>query len=198
MDSLRELIAVQSGVVSREQLLHAGLRPHDVRRLLRRRELAAVVPGVYVSHTGEPSWLQHAWSRVLALRPAALSHESVLWAEGLTARGVLFPIHVAVDRSRSPAAPPGVTLHRLADLDRKVRWSASPPRERIEEAIIDVAAEARDELAAIAVLADAASSRKTTVARLRRALAARRRIARRSFLEGVLDDVARGTCSVLE
>jgi hypothetical protein len=79
-----------------------------------------------------------------------------------------------------------------------VRWSQSPPRVRIEEAVIDVAAEAADDFAAIAVLADAVQSRRTTAARLQHTLSGRNRIARRGFLDGVLADVAEGTCSVLE
>jgi hypothetical protein len=198
MDLVQAHLSAQSGVVSRAQLLAAGLLPHDVRRLLRRRELVVLVPGVYVDHTGDPTWLQHAWARVLALWPAALSHESALWAEGLRVRCNPFPIQVAIDRRRSPAAPPGVRLHRLASLEQKVLWCKSPPRVRIEEGVMDVAAEAVDELAAVAVLADAVSSRKTTAERLQIALSGRSRIARRTFLVNVLDDVAHGTCSVLE
>jgi hypothetical protein len=53
-------LALQAGVISRRQALSAGLEPHDVRRLLRRREWALLHPGVYVDHTGTPSWLQRA------------------------------------------------------------------------------------------------------------------------------------------
>lgn len=63
--SLRELLALQSGVVARRQLLEAGVDPTDVRRMLRRQELVVVRSGVYVSHTGELSWLQRAWVEVL-------------------------------------------------------------------------------------------------------------------------------------
>jgi len=191
------LLSRQAGVVSRRQLVGAGLAPHDVRRLLRRRELVAVAPGVYLDHTGEPSWLQTAWGGVLALWPAALSHESALQAAGLSC-GPAACLHVAVDRRRSPTPPPGVRLHRLADLDAKVLWAAGPPRVRVEEAAVDVAAEANDDFAAIAVLADAVQSRRTTAFRMQQALAGRSRIPRRRFLDGVLNDIGSGTCSVLE
>ena len=69
---------------------------------------------------------------------------------------------------------------------------------RIEHAVLDVAAEAPDELAAIAVMSDAVRARRTTAARLLEALSSRSRIPRRSFLLSVLHDVAEGTCSVLE
>src|SRR4051794_7094909 len=118
----------------------------------------------------------------LALWPAALSHESALQAAGLS-RGPGACLHVAVDRRRSPTPPPGVRLHRLADLDAKVLWAAGPPRVRVEEAAVDVAAEANDDFAAIAVLADAVQSRRTTASRMQ-ALAGRSRIPRRRSSTG--------------
>jgi len=193
------LLAHQSGVVSRSQLLDHGVTVGEIRRRLRRRELVVVVPGVYVGHTGELTWVQRAWVAVLAVGPAALCHRSALRAEdGPGRREGAGVIHVAVDRDRSPAAPPGVRLHRMADLDARVAWHLSPPRVRIEHAVLDVAAEAPRELDAIAVLADAVQSRRTTAARLLATLETRPRIARRGFLESVLHDVAAGTCSVLE
>ena len=66
MERWSEILAAQHGVVSRAQALARGLAPHDLRRLVRRRELAVLHPGVYVDHTGEPTWLQQAWAAVLA------------------------------------------------------------------------------------------------------------------------------------
>jgi hypothetical protein len=141
--------------------------------------------------------VQLAWCGVLALWPAALCHESAIRAPD-SRRDEDSLVHVAIDRHRSPDAPSGVRVHRLADLDSKVQWHLSPPRVRLEQAVIDLAAEARDDLAAVAVLADAVQSRRTTPARLHEALAGRSRIARRRFLGDVLTDIGSGTCSVLE
>lgn len=69
---------VQEGVVSRRQLHRLDYRPHDIERMLRRRELARVHPGVYVDHTGPPSWEQRAWAAVLVHEPAALTRRSAL------------------------------------------------------------------------------------------------------------------------
>ena len=197
--ALAEIVERQGGVVARAQLLAHGVGANDVRRRLRRRELVAHLPGVYVSHTGELTWVQSAWVAVLALEPAALCHASALRADDGPGRrdddGVL---HVAVDRTRSADPPPGVRLHRLADLEAKVRWNLSPPRVKVEHAVLDLAASSGSDLQAIAVLADAVQARRTTAARLTSTLAERPRIARRAFLTAVLDDVATGTCSVLE
>lgn len=194
------LLALQSGVVSRRQLHDAGLQPHDLKRLLRRRDLVRLHDGVFVDHTGTLTWLQRAWAGVLLAWPAALSHDSAIRATdgpGRTGRDDR-TIHLAVDRRRSLAVPAGYRLHRLARLDDKVQWNTTPPRVRIEEALIDVAAVKPDDFDAIATLADAISARRTTAGRISEHLAARARIPRRTFLHDVLADLDRGTCSVLE
>lgn len=197
---IRELLELQSGVIARHQALAAGMAEHDIRRMLRRREWATVHPGVYVDHTGPLTFLQRAWAAVLLAWPAALCHETAIRiGDGPGRRdGDDEVIHVAVDRDRAFRAPDGVIPHRLADLDAKVQWNLSPPRVRIEHAVLDVAAEAPDELLAIAAMSDAVRARRTTAARLLKALSSRSRIPRRPFLQSVLRDVAEGTCSVLE
>ena len=77
---LLSLLVDQDGVVSRRQALQAGLAGHDVTRLLRRRALVPIHAGIYVDHTGEPSWQQLAWAAVLLHWPAALTHGSAMRA----------------------------------------------------------------------------------------------------------------------
>ncbi len=152
-----DLLELQCGVIARFQALEAGLSDHDVRRLVRRREWARVHPGVYVDHTGPLTWIQRAWAAVLVAWPAALTHDSALRVvdgPGRRRRRPDDPIHVAVDRQRAFRAPPGVVAHRLAHFEAKVLSITHPPRVRIEHAAIDVAAEAPDDLTAVAVLAD--------------------------------------------
>ncbi|MGK2866203.1 MAG: type IV toxin-antitoxin system AbiEi family antitoxin domain-containing protein [Mycobacterium sp.] len=194
------LLALQSGVVSRRQLHDAGLEPHDLKRLLRQRDLVRLHDGVFVNHTGTLTWLQRAWSGVLLAWPAALSHDSAIRAADGPGRSGRDDrtIHLAVDRRRSLAVPAGYRLHRLARLDDKVQWNTTPPRVRIEEALIDVAAEKSDDFDAIATVADAISARRTTAGRIGEHLAARARVPRRAFLRDVLADLDGGTCSVLE
>ena len=187
---------LQCGIVSRRQVLQAGLRDHDVRRRLRRREWAVVHPGVYVNHTGPLTWQQRAWAAVLSVEPAALGRQSAIAAAQKEEPGG--SIHVVVDRNRAVRVPGGVVLHRIAGWESRVLLNASPPRQRLEEAVLDVASSATRELDVIAALADAVGSRRTTAQRLRAALDTRARIAQRPLLESVLDDVAAGTCSTLE
>lgn len=198
---LDHLLSVQCGVVARWQLLELGLRDQDIRRRVRRREWAVVHPGVYVDHTGPLTWTQRAWAAVLTCWPSALSHDSALRAADGPGRRDRFandPIHIAIGPGRKVVARRGLVIHRISDLDRRTLWNTSPPRLRVEEAVLDLAAEAHDPMSAIATLADAVQARRTRADRLQAALAQRPRIARRQLLEGVLRDVAEGTCSALE
>ncbi|MGV0811201.1 type IV toxin-antitoxin system AbiEi family antitoxin domain-containing protein [Mycolicibacterium boenickei] len=187
-----EILHQQDGVISRRQALGAGLREHEVRRLLRRNDWARVHAGVYVDHTGPLTWSQRAWAAVLYAAPAALCDESALGTEAL-------PIHVAVTQHRARlAVPVGVRIHYLANLQARVLWNVGPPRLRYDEAALDVACRAASELDAIAVLANACQSRRTTAQRLLQVLDSRGRVRRRRWLRAVLVDIAEGTCSVLE
>ena len=198
---LRRLIAQQDGVVSRRQIAGLDGSPGDIERMLRRRELVRVVPGVFVNHTGEITWLQRAWVGCLVVWPAALDRGSALRAfagPGWRAYDDAGPIQLAVDVSRHVTAPDGYQVRRVKDLDARARWNLGPPRLRIEEAAIDSAQEARTPFAAVQLLADLCQSRRTTARRMLTALDRRKRAAGRSWLIGVLADIAEGTCSVLE
>jgi hypothetical protein len=196
---LDETLTFQSGVVARQQVLALGLQPHDIRRLLRRREWACIHPGVYVNHTGPLTWIQRAWAAVLYAWPAALGHESALRAADGPGRRDQEPvIDVVVDHGRTVRPPPGVRVRRVRRLDARVQWNLAPPRLRHEEAVIDVALDAPDDLAALGVLAAAIQARRTTAGRLQVCLASRRRVARRDWFAAVLRDLAEGASSVLE
>jgi hypothetical protein len=195
----RALLADQSGVASRAQLLAAGLAPHDIARLVRRRELTALHAGVYVDHTGEPTFLQRCWGGVLLLWPAALAGETALRAaEGPGSRRRDQPIRVAVHRRRRVVARDGLEVVRTDRVDEQVLWNVGPPRFRYEEAAVDVAAEAVSDFAALDSLSRAVQSRRTTAERMLASARSRTRLGRRAWIESVLLDVAAGTCSVLE
>jgi hypothetical protein len=191
----------QDGVVSRRQVREAGLDDSFIERRLRRKDWARVHRGVYVDHTGRPTWKQHAWAAVLATWPSALWGESALVLDGARPEpGTSRPatIHVAVDQDRRVHTIQGVRIHRVTDLAEAVQPSRSLPRVRLERAVVDVASAARDDAGAIAVLADACQAGRTTPARLALHLRGRRRLPRRRFLLQVLEDVAVGAYSVLE
>lgn len=194
------LLTHQSGVISRDQLVRIGARDFDLERLLR-RTLTTVLPGVYVNHTGQLTWLQRAWVAVLACWPAALAGNSALRAAagpGWRGHRDDAPIEVAVLPSRTLVARPGIRVRRRAGLAARAMWNASPPRVRAEEAVLDVTIETRDEWDQIERLAQAVRSRVTTAERLAAALRARARVRGRTWLMSVLGDIGEGTASVLE
>ena len=162
--------------------------------------LVQLHPGIYVNHTGQPTWLQRAWAGVLATWPAALTHESALRACEGPGRRIARDdsIHVAVARPRHLSAPAGVILHRLEGFEERVLWNLGPPRLRYEDAAVEVAGDQPTELEALAVLAAVVQSRRTTAQRILANVAARARVPRRRFITDVLEDVAAGACSVLE
>jgi hypothetical protein len=189
-DEVHHLRWVQDGVVTRAQLREAGLTYADVQRLLRRKDLVRITPGVFIDHTGPPSWSQRAQAAVRACWPGALSHESV-WRETPL-------IHLAIEHRRRIAAPSGAVVHRMRHLDARVNWLSSPPRVRIEEAVLDVAGSAPDDFAAAAALADVVQRRLTTYAAIEHALQRRSRTPRGVWLRQLLPDLGLGANSVLE
>jgi hypothetical protein len=202
--ALQDLLRRQDGVVSRRQVLACGGDDDLVERRIRRREWGRVHPGVYVDHTGPLTWDQRAWAAVLLCWPAALSHDSALRAHRPDARrdpgtgAADGPIHVAIDVRRRQAEREGIRLHRVTGLDGRVQRNRTPPRVRFEEAVLQVASDASDEATAVAVIADACQSHRTTPERLVSALRGRPRLPRRRFLMALLEDVATGAYSVLE
>lgn len=199
--TIARLLDRQDGIIARYQVLGAGLEPHEIRRRLRRRDWVQVHRGVYVAHTGALTWRQRAWAAVLWAWPSALWGPSALEAlEGSGEVGGHRPvIHLAVARHRSGLrSPSGVVVHHVEHLDPRTQWNATPPRSRIEDAVLDSASLVASDVDAIAVLALWIQRRRTTPRRLLDALSRRSRVARRSWLTVVLEDLAEGTCSALE
>jgi len=187
-----QLMVEQGGVVARRQALAAGLGDADVDALVADGTWAPVHDGVYVAHRDPLSWHERAWVAVLAVWPAALTHESALRAaEGPGRRGrdeTL--VHVAVARGRMVTAPEGVVVHHLHKFDPRVSWESGPPRMRYEEAIVDLLADAPTDEDAIALLLDTCRGRGTTAALVRAALARRTRHPRRRLVNRTLDGLA--------
>jgi hypothetical protein len=195
-----ELLASQDGVIARWQVLAAGGTRSDITRRLARREWARIHPGVYVNHTGPPSWNQLAWAAVLYYWPAALAGPSALHAHKV--RGYEprdgGPIHVCVDRTRSVTRRVGIVVHQIARADTLWQENLSPPRQTVEHALLDVASRKKRLESVIAAVADAVQAGRTTTARLWTALGERRKLRHRALLRSVLTDVDDGVRSVLE
>lgn len=173
-DELARLLQIQDGVVSRRQLRSLKAADHDIRNLVRRRDLVRVHPGVFVNHTGEPTWEQRAWAAVHVHWPAALTRESALPSPAKSA-----PIQVAIDVRRTLVAVPGVRAHRTPGFDARVLWIKSPPRVGLEHALIDpidMAVSKTDPLEAFRVFADGCQTKQTSAGAVAAVLRARPRV----------------------
>ncbi len=119
-------------------------------------------------------------------------------AHGLRGHEDQARIEVAVPAGRHPRAPQGIRVVRLRRFEEVAQPHLSPPRVRIEPALLRVASRARSEDGTVAVLADACQSGRSTAARLTTELGSVGRLPRRDLIETVLGDVAEGALSALE
>lgn len=186
------ILASQSGTISRRQMVAAGVEPNELRRWVRRRDLSPLHRGVYVDHTGQPTWVQRAWGALLAIGPAALWGPSSLYYGDRI-------IHVAIDRTRSVTLKiHDVRIHYVRDLSSRTDWNHSPPRMNIAAATIDAAGAASSEMGALALVARVVQERRATPRTLLYELDQRGRARHGAWLRTVLDDVSAGVCSALE
>ncbi|HWU31572.1 MAG TPA: type IV toxin-antitoxin system AbiEi family antitoxin domain-containing protein, partial [Marmoricola sp.] len=205
---VQSLLADQSGTVARPQLVVRGIADHEIRRWVRRRELVRVHRGVFVDHTGGPTWLQNAWCAVLATSAfddageptgSALARESALrLLDGPGSRiAENVRMQVAIDNSRFISGPAEIALERCRHLNERVTYRSGLPCVRYEDALIDVAPGV-GRWDSFALLANAVTGRKTTVARLAQAAERRNWMHQRDWFMQVVADITNGTCSVLE
>ena len=199
---LAELMAQQDGLVTRAQVLAHGFGDGFIETRLRRKDWRRVHRGVFVDHTGPLTWHQELWAALLfygeAEVRAAACDRSALVLLGVSEPAAGSVVHVAVERDRRVHRLPGVRLHRMTAFDEHVHPQRRPARVRLEVAVLQAASSARDEAAAIAVLADACQKRRTTPPRLVDVVDRLPCLRRRAFMVSVLRDVAEGAHSVLE
>jgi very-short-patch-repair endonuclease len=135
--SVWSLVRRQHGVVTREQLLAAGLSSKAIRHRLERGRLHTVWPGVYAAGRPELTRYGRWMAAVLSCGPeAVLSHQSAgeLWEIRQPRNG---PIQVSVPKHVNRQRP-GLTLFRRAVLPRTHRHGipTTPPG----QTLIDLAA----------------------------------------------------------
>jgi hypothetical protein len=134
VDHISDLLARQSGVIARRQVLAGGGDDLLIARMVRRGEWVRVHPGVYIDHNGPLTWWQRAWAATHYAAPAALAGRSALRAHGVRGHDADDDIQVVVPHDRKVRARPGIRVERLRDYDRVVQVHLSPPRVRVEHA----------------------------------------------------------------
>jgi hypothetical protein len=196
--SLRELITMQRGVLSRRQALAAGISEDVIRARVRGGRWRQVHLGVYATFTGECSREVMMWAAVLRVGTAAsLSYQSAAELDRLVREpGPL--IHVTVPTSRRVDPVPGLVVHRSGRVLRARHPSRLPPRTRVEETVLDLAETARTPGDALEWLFRACGGRHTTPERILATMEARKKLRWRPEFAEALGDRARGVHSGLE
>ncbi|MGZ6804653.1 MAG: hypothetical protein ACXVFU_16535 [Nocardioidaceae bacterium] len=193
----RDLLLAQEQVLSRRQALASGLTEDGWNWRLTTGVWRAVVPGVVVAHSGEPSDLQRAWAAVLhAGDGAALSGDAGLVQCGFRLQ-VLHAVDVAVPFPREVVGHPllGGPRLRTHTVRRLGQWVAphrEPPVVRPEAAVLHAAAWAPTDRAAEWRLAAVVQQRITHPRAIRAELDVMPRLPRRALVATVLDDVELG------
>lgn len=198
--SIEQEMQSQGGVISRRQVIDLGGSDNLIEQMVRRRLWKAIHPGVYVDHTGIPTDEQQRMAAVLHAWPAVLAAESALMAHRV--RNVSSDlVTVAVSEHRRVQSRESMRVVRMARLDDRTLSGLTPPRLRLEDAVLQVASNhwsAGGEANAVALLSDVCQQRRTTPQRLLARLEDHPCLRGRRFLGEVLHDVTSGTYSLLE
>ncbi len=196
-DAWRPLADEQFGVVTRRQLLSAGMTRSQARTHLDSGRWRVVLPGVYITHTGPMSSVSGMQAALLyAGAGAAISHATALWLDGVV-DGCPPLVHLSIPAKRQVTPADGLRIHRARHLALKVHPAATPTRTRIEHSVLDHVENARIE-AVVDTITRSVQRRRTTAAHLRLALDQRNRHPHRSLIAEILTDVDHGVQSPLE
>jgi hypothetical protein len=195
---LHELAWAQDGVLTAGQALGGGLTRAMIRSRLEQRRWQRLQTGVYAVFSGPPGRLVILWGAVLRAGPGAmLSHQSAAELAGLVDRPSAL-IYVTVPGDRYVERIPGIILRRSGRAGQTVHPVAVPPRTRVEETVLDLAAAATTLDDACGWISRALGRRLTTQARLEGAMAMRPRLRWRGELAEALTADWDGVHSTLE
>src|SRR5690349_9127238 len=166
--AMAEIAQWQSGVVSRQQLLEAGLSAQLIKRRLQRRRWQQLHWGVYAAFTGPPPRTAWLWAAVLRAGPGAvLSHLTAAELHGLL-EPPAEAIFVTVPSTRRISAP-GLVVRTSERIAEAIQPGRRPPRTSVEETVLDLTQLAWTFDDACGWLTQARSRRLTTAAKLERA-----------------------------
>lgn len=196
--TLDELLREQERVISRKQLLAAGVSYKYAVMRLHSGRWQPGFPGTYVTHNGDVSYLARVWSALLyAGEGAMVSHETAAFLHELVDRAPP-DVHVTVPSTRRVDDQPGLVVHLSSRAPEQEQFLSIPPRTTVEETVLDIAAKKKRAEHVVGVLTNACQRRKTAPVRLRAALALRKKMPHRALIDETLVAIAEGVHSVLE
>src|SRR5690348_15223578 len=166
--TLDALIAVQYGVVRREQLLRAGLRPSMIRHRLRTGEWQRVLPGVYGLFYGPLDVRQRQVSGWLYAGPQAqLAGPTAIRLYGLRQCPRDERIHLLVPHHRQASSVDFVAVHRTRRLESQPQRIDPVLVCSVARAVADTARWCTDRPTVKALVAEAVQRRFASLEALR-------------------------------
>jgi very-short-patch-repair endonuclease len=195
----QELAGLQSGVLSRQQAVSAGMHPAVIDRLLRTGRWQSLQRGSYAVFSREPPREAILWAALLRAGPdALLSHQTAAELLRLSDQPSSL-IHVTIPVARRvDGVPAGVVIHRSGRACEARHPAQLPPRTRIEETVLDLAQQAATFDVAFNWTCNACQRGLTTAARIYAAMIQRSRMRWRPDLVVALADIRDGVHSLLE
>lgn len=203
LEQLRAWAAEQADLLSRGQCVAAGLSPSAIRWRQDSGRWMVVRPGVYLTRPGRHDTDAAIWASLLAADPrvdpqhvrAAVAGQAAAYLWRLT-REAPAEVELVVPRRRvvvgiSPAP------RRLADFERRVVRTLSPPRTSLVTTVLDCAAAGSAD-DALHWVARAIQQRRTTTARIADELEVIGRHPHGALLRECLTDIAAGAESPAE
>lgn len=174
-DHLAVLATAQWGVVTRRQLLDAGIPPAMIRWQTGRR-WRSLLPGVILLSPGLPTWDQRLVAALLAAGPNSwLSGVTAAAWHGLVKADNTLPVHVMVPSPATSRRIAWVSI-RATSLTNELLVQRGPLRVSCRaRSLIDAAAQAHDDDSARALVIAAVQERQVRVDDAQHWLAVRRR-----------------------
>ena len=198
LESQRDLLRLQEGVITRRQALAAGLTEKAIVVRVQGERWRRLQAGVYATFSGEPPRTAVLWAAVLRAGPGAvLSHQTAAELYGLTdAQAPL--IHLTVPNGSPVTRPSGTVIHYSRRLEQARHPAFLPPRTRVEDSVLDLIGNMTSLDEAVSLISRAVGRRRTTAPLILAALASRPRMRWRADIIRVLDIAAEGAHSLLE
>src|SRR5690625_48838 len=198
--TIDELVETQHGVITRAQIVEAGMSDRWVRHRANTGIWQRAYPGVYIAYSGTADWLTMTSAALLYAGPgAALSHATASdwWfeTEGTRQQRRNAPVEISIPARRTLTPKPGLVVHRRRLMPRvfpgKVQ-AISP-----DETVVDLVQQADSADDIIAILARA-SKKVVHPDAILLALGRRARVRGRALVAEMLGEVAVGVESPLE
>lgn len=192
--AVRTIASRQANAVARRQLLEIGATPTWISHQVASGRWLRAFPGVYVTHTGEPSWRTRAIAALLFAGPgAALSHAAAAFEHAIS-RTPPRAVDVSIDHRRRVTDQPGLVIHRRTSMPPA---TGLLPCVTAAHTVLDLIAETASIDDVVSTVCSAVKAR-TRPEEILAALRSRARIRHRRLLEEIVGAVSEGIESALE